>query len=373
MRPSAIDERPVDERIGPVGVANERHRQVRAVVEVDREPVPAATADADEVAPLVVEPGLAGDRQRLPVERDRAARVHRGPGVVVRAAGRTEVDPAVEVVQRRWLGRLEVQVERRDRPGSRPRPLRRREGRARAGRCRRSRSSSTRAGRRSSDRSGSTPETRQVEAGRRSVGGPGRAIDLRADLEALAVVEVVAGLVGDGEVRGPGRREGAALGAEDDVLEAELRCAVVAAPRGGRCSTTTRSGGRAGRRRAGGRPGCGSAGADGGSVGGASDGRGAVGLARIGPAGGAAGGDGDDRQKGCQGGTSAAPHGCLIGRPRLRRRPRTWAVDRRRADPATPASTSSSARAGASWPARAGRGRPSRRGPRRSRRRGRGP
>ncbi len=50
------DERAVDERIRPVGVPHERQRDVRAVVEVDREPVPPTAPDADEVAPLVVEP-----------------------------------------------------------------------------------------------------------------------------------------------------------------------------------------------------------------------------------------------------------------------------------------------------------------------------
>ncbi len=44
-------------------------------VEVDREPVPAATADRDEVAPLVVEPGLAVDDQGVPSRVNRPAAV----------------------------------------------------------------------------------------------------------------------------------------------------------------------------------------------------------------------------------------------------------------------------------------------------------
>ncbi len=67
-RPVALDDRAVDERVGAVGVADERERQVGAVVEVDGEPVPAAAADRDEVAPLVVEPGRALDRERATVE-----------------------------------------------------------------------------------------------------------------------------------------------------------------------------------------------------------------------------------------------------------------------------------------------------------------
>ena len=61
--PVGVDERAVDQRVAAVRVAHERQRQVRAVVEVDREPVPAAAADRDEVAPLVVEPGVAVDAQ----------------------------------------------------------------------------------------------------------------------------------------------------------------------------------------------------------------------------------------------------------------------------------------------------------------------
>jgi hypothetical protein len=46
-------------------------REVGPVREVDREPVPAAAADRDEVAPLVVEPGLAGHVDGVPSTVDR--------------------------------------------------------------------------------------------------------------------------------------------------------------------------------------------------------------------------------------------------------------------------------------------------------------
>ena len=68
----------------------------------------------------------------------------------------------------------------------------------------------------------------QIEATRRSVRVAGRAIDPLADLETLHIQEAVAGLVGDGEVRRPGRREAATLGPEDDVFEAELALRAVA-------------------------------------------------------------------------------------------------------------------------------------------------
>ena len=106
-----LDERPVDERIRAVRVPNERERDVGPVVEVDREPVPAPATDADEVTPLVVEPGLAGDRDRRVVERQLPDRRHRRSRVVVRAAAGPEVDPAVAIVERRRLAAREREVE----------------------------------------------------------------------------------------------------------------------------------------------------------------------------------------------------------------------------------------------------------------------
>ena len=218
-RPVALDDRAVDQRVGAVGVADERERQVGAVVEVDGEPVPAAATDRDEVAPLVVEPGRALDRQRATIEIEMAGRGHRRPRVVVRAAGRAEIDPAVVVVegrrlrgrqrqvepeaagrtrQRRFVGReLRVQRVVAARPGHRPgRPP----GRLRARRI--------------------GARDRQVEPERDAGSVAWRVVHGRADLQPLAVEEAVAGLVGDRQVRDPRRREEAALGAEDDELEA---------------------------------------------------------------------------------------------------------------------------------------------------------
>ncbi len=56
-RAVGMDERAVDEGIAAVRVAHQGQRDVGAVGQVHREPVPAASADRDEVAPLVVEPG----------------------------------------------------------------------------------------------------------------------------------------------------------------------------------------------------------------------------------------------------------------------------------------------------------------------------
>ena len=229
-----------------------------------------------------------------------------------------------------------------------------------------------RADRRSSDRW----DRRRIRDRSKPVGVPsarrGRAIDLLTDLEALPVQEPVAGLVGDGQVRGPGRREAASLGPEDDVLEAELALRAV----GGRAVEVARvvpplgqAVVRAVVAREDHRD----------RIGGADrrvrrrcqrgEGRRRVGQDRS--AGGTAGGDGDDRQKGCQGGARRRRrNGRLIGRPPLRRRPRSWAAARPRADPATPASTSSISRAAASSRAPAARARRSRPGPRRSRRPG---
>ena len=111
MAPAAIDQGPVDERVRAVGGAHERERDVRAVIEVDREPVPAAPADRDEVAPLVVEPGVAGHGQLAAAQGHGPRRGHRGPRVVVGAARRPEVHVAVAVVQRRGLARREPQVQ----------------------------------------------------------------------------------------------------------------------------------------------------------------------------------------------------------------------------------------------------------------------
>ena len=69
--PVRVHDGPVDERVAVVRRTDERQREVRAVREVDREPVPATRADGDEVAPLVVEPGVALDLQRPVAERQR--------------------------------------------------------------------------------------------------------------------------------------------------------------------------------------------------------------------------------------------------------------------------------------------------------------
>ena len=200
-----------------------------------------------------------------------------------------------------------------------------------------------------------------------------RAVDPLADLEPLGVEESVAGLVGDGEVRGPRRREAAALGAEDDVLEAELARRAVGARRraGGRCSTTTRSAGRAGRRRVAARRGADPRRRPVGPSARRSMAAGRGGLARIGgppavqPA--------SEAPTTRVARTTASDRLTVPPPLRLRPRPPTRAGGWPRTARAGPASTSSSARAVASSLAPAARGRPSRRGPRRSRRQGPAP
>ena len=144
------------------------------------------------------------------------ARRHGRPRVVIRTAGRPEVDPAVAVVEGRRLGgtrdRGQPEPARRASPwtsGATDRPLR-----------------------------WSCPPPPAIVHGRRSTvvglgriepastrskpvpSGRGGAVDLRPDLGPLAVEEPVARLVGDREMRRPADREAAALGAEDHVLEA---------------------------------------------------------------------------------------------------------------------------------------------------------
>src|SRR6185295_9006912 len=63
---------------------------------------------------------------------------------------------------------------------------------------------------------------REIETGRDPGRIARRAIDALTDLQTLAVEEALAGLVGDGEMGGPRRRETTAFGTEDDVLEAQL-------------------------------------------------------------------------------------------------------------------------------------------------------
>ena len=56
----------------PAGVAEEEEHVLGAVLELDGEPIP-STATGDEVAPLVVHPSQADDRQPLAVIGDRAS------------------------------------------------------------------------------------------------------------------------------------------------------------------------------------------------------------------------------------------------------------------------------------------------------------
>ena len=367
-RAVAADERAIDQRIAAGGVADQRQGQVRPVVQVDREPVPAAAADRDEVAPLVVEPGLAVDRQAL------ARRGSRCPWPSWRSASsstsrrrpRSRSSRRGRAARAAWS--RPASGRGRAHPVTRPRPLRPARGRRRGGRPRRPRSSSRPAGRRSR---GSTGRCRSARGRSRSAAPSlprGERSDLRPHLEPLGVDEAVAGLVGDREVRCPRGREGAALGAEDDVLEPEPAARPPCA--GGPCRTTTRSGGRAGRRPAAGPTGSGSATAarvearrrD------TRPRRGRVGQDRR-PGGAAGEGGCDDREPTARRAMPArrAPPGRqrigpLIGapprRPTLGRRQPV----RRRALQRAPASTSSSGRGGASWPGRGAPGRPWRRG-----------
>ena len=218
-RPVALDHRPVDQRVGAVGVSDEREREVGAVVEVDGEPVPAATTDRDEVAPLVVEPGRSLDGQRPAIEIEMARRGHRGPRVVVRAAGRPEVDPPVVVMEGGRLRGREHQVEPEPTGRTGQRRFVRRELRVQlVGAAAAGHRPGRPPGRLRARRIGA--RDRQVEP-ERDAGVVARGvIDGRTHLQPLAVEEAVAGLVGDRQVRDPRRREEAALGAEDHELEA---------------------------------------------------------------------------------------------------------------------------------------------------------
>ena len=145
-----------------------------------------------------------------PSERERARRGHARPRVVVRAAGSAEVDLAVAVVQGSGLRR-------------------RGEGRGRSRACRPPTAPEA--------DSRSIPPSPRIVHGHRPRSGPGvaaiarskpppsprRLVDLGPDLGPLVVEEAVARLVGEREMRCPGHRERAALGAEDDELEAERR------------------------------------------------------------------------------------------------------------------------------------------------------
>ena len=149
-----VHERPVDEWIAAVGIADEREAEVRAVVEVHREPVPAAASHGDEVAPLVVEPGGPVHVHRSPVEREGAVCGHRRSRVVVRPPGRPEVDPTVVVVQRGRLWSASGGGRGRGRPDSRLPSLRRVRAQQPAGPRRRPRPSSRPFGRTWPGRSG---------------------------------------------------------------------------------------------------------------------------------------------------------------------------------------------------------------------------
>src|SRR5262245_2543684 len=84
----------VGDRITAVWRTYEVGHHVGAVGEVDGEPVPTADAGRNEVAPLVVEPGRAMDRQQHPVVGQAAGGSHTRARVVVRA-GDAVVDPAI--------------------------------------------------------------------------------------------------------------------------------------------------------------------------------------------------------------------------------------------------------------------------------------
>ena len=361
--PSAVDERAVDQGIGAVRVAHERERQVRAVVEVDREPVPAAAPDRDEVAPLVIEPGVALDGERPIAERQRARGRHRRPRVVVRAAGDAEVDAAVSSWSAGALRGASASSSPKPSTGSPPpRPAS-----PRPPACPRPAHPTIVHG---VLPGGVAPVTSRPATGARSPSVAARvarrAVDLRPDLRPLVVVEPATGLVGHGDVRRPRDRQPAALGAEHDVLEPEP--AAVLARAGGPCSTTTRSGGRAARRRAAARPAADPAGRGAAVGAGVRPGARAAGLARTGP-----------EQAPTATVTTAArasrargAAGVVIG-SRPPPRPRSAAASAAAPGPAGAEPTSSIARAGASSRARAAPGRRSRRAPRRSRRPARAP
>ena len=207
-------------------------------------------------------------------------RGHRGPRVVVRAAGRPEVDPAVAVVQRRRLDRGQGRGPGRTRRASRPRRLvgcgiavsrsappapaivhggtpggrrvRRIDARQRRGRSR----SARRRARAASGR----PAARPRAAGRTWNRSP------------------VSSVIARCEAHDVGKR--AALGAED--RRTRSRSGARRRSGGGPCSTTTRSGGRAGRRRVAGPRGADRRRRRAWASGDGATGRGAVGLARIG-------------------------------------------------------------------------------------------
>ena len=217
--PVGPDERAVDERVAAVGVAHERQRQVRAVVEVDREPVPAAAADGDEVAPLVVEPGGAVDRTRRrrrasasrpPSSRSASSSTSRRPARSRssrrgRAAPAAWSRPAGVEPEAAGAGRGRLVRARLGREVDRVRPM---PAIVQAG-GRRSRVGRVDAGQ------------RQVEPGR-SPSRPGRPIDLRRRPPAAGrsgSASPVSSVMARCDAHDVGKR--AALGAEDDVLEAE--------------------------------------------------------------------------------------------------------------------------------------------------------
>ena len=205
----------------------------------------------------------------LPPTVDRAGRDHRGPRVVVRAAGRPEVDPAVGVVERGRLaggqarGRARSPSPSSSRRRSRP-PLR-------ARRCRRRPAIAHGAAR----------------AAQRGIGKPER--DASADASTLGPIHRPLRVA---ERARPSRRVRARCDAHDTgspprsarkITNSKPYRPPVVGRGGGRCSTTTRSGGRAARRRRAATTGTGSGGRGAAAGAGGVVGWAAGGLARIGP------------------------------------------------------------------------------------------
>ena len=216
----AVDQGPVDERVGAVGATNQGDREVRAVREVHGEPVPAAAADGDEVAPLVIEPGRPGDREVLPVEmerarspremsasssrncpraRSRSSRCRRG-GPAEGSVSSARSSPNAPPVATASAG------DRAARIASRPPDPARIQG----------------SGRRRARVGGIESGHRQGETGRITRTVARALVHKRPDLGALAVQESIARLVGEGEVRGPRDGSDSPLCPERDGLEPEV-------------------------------------------------------------------------------------------------------------------------------------------------------
>ena len=247
------NQRAVAHDLAQVLVTDDGQRDVRAVVQVDREPVPAAAAHGHEVAPLVVEPGDALDLEALAIE----LRARRSRSCASASSSR-RIRPAPKSTKPSPSCRTGAFSARRSSASPNEAPAAVASSGVRAASIRSvpfapasRHGASAIAGAPAATSSGLSPPTLRSKPVGTPGGVPRRSVDLRSDLAALGIDEPVPALVGEGQVGCPGGRNGAALRPEHDRLEPEP--ASIRRPGGDRCSTTTPSADRAGRRPAAGR------------------------------------------------------------------------------------------------------------------------